>query len=65
MGATLTNLDGIDLSPESMQALLEVDKQAWVAEMAAIGEYLESFGEHSPKGLQQECQRVATALQQD
>ncbi len=59
------NLDGIAVTAESMQALLEVNADAWQAEMAAINEYLESFGPRSPSALQQECQRVATALQQD
>lgn len=59
------NLEGIAVTFESMQALLEVDVAAWQEEMASIGEYLESFGSRTPKALQQECQRVATALQHD
>ncbi len=59
------NLEGIDVSAESMQTLLEVDVPAWQAEMASISEYLESYGSRTPQALRQECQRVATALQQD
>lgn len=59
------NLEGIAVSAETMQSLLEVDREAWQAELVAIGEYLNSFGSRTPRALQQECQRVATALQQD
>ncbi len=59
------NLEGIDVAPETMQALLDVDREAWQAELAAIAEYLETFGSRTPDALKQECQRVATALQQD
>lgn len=59
------NLEGIDVTAESMQTLLEVDVPAWQAEMASIGEYLESYGSRTPQALLQECQRVVTALQQD
>jgi phosphoenolpyruvate carboxykinase (GTP) len=58
------NLEGIAVSAETMQALLEVDREAWRAELVAIGEYLNSFGSRTPRALQQECQRVTTALQQ-
>jgi len=57
------NLEGIDVSDESMRILLEVNQQDWIAEMAAIAQYLQSFGSRTPEALEQECQRVATALQ--
>ncbi len=59
------NLEGIQVDAETMQALLEVNPQDWKTEMAAIAEYLGSYGSRSPEELHQECQRVATALQQD
>jgi phosphoenolpyruvate carboxykinase (GTP) len=55
-------LDGIDVSAETMSALLEVDVEAWKAEIADIGEYLQSFGERTPAALQAERERVAGAL---
>jgi phosphoenolpyruvate carboxykinase (GTP) len=58
------NLKGINVTPETMQALLDVDTEAWQAEMKAIADYLASYGSRTPQALQQECQRVAKALQQ-
>jgi phosphoenolpyruvate carboxykinase (GTP) len=58
------NLEGIDVSLETMHDLLEVDAEAWQTEMAAIADYLATFGSRTPQTLQQECQRVAKALQQ-
>jgi phosphoenolpyruvate carboxykinase (GTP) len=55
-------LDGIDVSEKTMSALLEVDVEAWKAEIADIGEYLQSFGERTPAKLKAERERVARAL---
>ena len=57
-------LDGIEVSTETMRALLEVDVEAWKAEIADIGEYLQSYGERTPAALQAERERVAAALDQ-
>jgi phosphoenolpyruvate carboxykinase (GTP) len=56
------NLDGIHVPTESMEALLEVDHEAWKAEIADIGEYLDSYGERTPASLKAEQQKVAAAL---
>jgi len=58
------NLDGIEVTAETVQSLLEVNPQDWTAEMAAITEYLNSFGSRTPQALQQECQRVVAGLLQ-
>ena len=55
-------LEGVDVSAEAMRALLEVDVEAWKAEIADIGEYLQSYGERTPAVLAAERERVATAL---
>jgi phosphoenolpyruvate carboxykinase (GTP) len=55
-------LDGIRVEPPTMAALLEVDVEAWKAEMAAIGEYLGSYGDRTPAALEAERARVAQAL---
>jgi phosphoenolpyruvate carboxykinase (GTP) len=55
-------LDGIEVSTETMRALLEVDVEAWKAEIADIGEYLQSYGERIPAALTAERERVAAAL---
>jgi phosphoenolpyruvate carboxykinase (GTP) len=45
-----------------MVALLEVDVEAWKAEMAAIGDYLGDYGDRTPAALEAERARVAQAL---
>ena len=56
------NLDGIQVPAQAMAALLEVDQEAWKAEIAAIGEYLDSYGERTPAALKAEQQAVAADL---
>ena len=56
------NLDGIEVLPENMQALLEVDTEAWKQELASVGEYLSSFGDRTPATMMTEQARVAEAL---
>jgi len=56
-------LDGIDVAPSTMAALLEVDVEAWKSEMTDIGEYLDSFGSRMPEALKTERERVVAALQ--
>jgi phosphoenolpyruvate carboxykinase (GTP) len=58
------NLDGIDVSSETMGALLEVDRDAWSAELSEIREYLDSFGERTPQRPKAEQERVARALKE-
>jgi phosphoenolpyruvate carboxykinase (GTP) len=45
-----------------MEALLEVDREAWRAEISDIGEYLDSYGARTPAALKAEQERVAGAL---
>ena len=56
------NLDGIDVPMQTMAALLEVDGEAWKAEIADIGEYLDSYGERTPTALKAEQIKVREAL---
>jgi phosphoenolpyruvate carboxykinase (GTP) len=56
------NLDGIDVTPQTLAGLLEVDQAAWVTELSEIGDYLDSYGERTPAALKAECERVAWAL---
>jgi phosphoenolpyruvate carboxykinase (GTP) len=46
-----------------MAALLEVDVEAWKAEIADIGEYLGGYGDRLPAALEAERERVAQALE--
>ena len=53
---------GLDVSVDTMAALTSIDTQQWQTEMAAIGEYLDSYGERLPDALRQEQQRVVAEL---
>ncbi|WP_430391343.1 phosphoenolpyruvate carboxykinase (GTP) [Dyella sp. 20L07] len=57
-------LSELSLDRGTVDTLLDVDHAGWTAELAAIAEYLESFGERMPKQLHDEQQRVAKALDQ-
>jgi phosphoenolpyruvate carboxykinase (GTP) len=54
--------EGLAVSPNALTELLDVDLAGWQAELAAIGQYLESFGARLPQRLRAEQQRVAQAL---
>ncbi|MGB0132475.1 phosphoenolpyruvate carboxykinase (GTP) [Dokdonella sp.] len=56
------NLDDLGLSSAAIDSLLEIDVDGWSREMAATGEYLESFGARLPKALKAEQQRIAEEL---
>jgi len=56
-------LDGIQVAEATMAALLEVDVEAWKAEIADIGEYLGGYGDRLPAALEAERERVARALE--
>jgi len=55
-------LHGLTLEQAKLDELLAVDTTAWQGELAAIGDYLESFAPRLPARLHKEQQRVATAL---
>jgi phosphoenolpyruvate carboxykinase (GTP) len=56
------DVDGLRMSDDALAALLAVDAAGWQDELAAIGEYLDSYGERMPASLKAEQQRVAAAL---
>ena len=56
------NTDGIEITPETLQALLSVDTDNWKSETRQIAEYLDRFGDRTPAALKDECARVARAL---
>jgi phosphoenolpyruvate carboxykinase (GTP) len=56
------DVDGLALAPGALDALLEVDIEGWRGELAAIGDYLDSYGARMPAALKAEQQRVAAAL---
>jgi phosphoenolpyruvate carboxykinase (GTP) len=56
------NLEGLDLDPEQLEALLAVDQAGWQTEIADVETYLESFSPRLPEALRRECDRIAQAL---
>ena len=60
--ASELNLDGLKLDRAHLDELLEVDNAAWQDELAAIGQYLDTFAPRLPERLRKEQKRVAQAL---
>ena len=58
-------LDGATLDRAHLDELLDVDNAGWQRELAAIGDYLDSFVPRLPERLRKEQQRVASALADD
>ncbi|WP_407352480.1 phosphoenolpyruvate carboxykinase (GTP) [Luteimonas sp. R10] len=56
------DLDGVELSGEARSGLFACVREAWQAELAEIGEFLDGYGAHVPEALAVERQRVADAL---
>ena len=56
------NLQGLDIAPEAMDALLDVDTEGWREEMRKIADYLAQYGDRVPAELYAERDRVAAAL---
>jgi phosphoenolpyruvate carboxykinase (GTP) len=57
------DLDGLHLDHATLDQLFEVERHAWQHELAAIGEYLDEYGERTPQALRDEHRRVAAALE--
>ncbi len=56
------DVDGIDVSSDTLQQLLAVDNAQWRDEMQAMGEYLQSYGDRLPPALAAEHERIVEAL---
>ncbi|MBT8098764.1 MAG: phosphoenolpyruvate carboxykinase (GTP) [Gammaproteobacteria bacterium] len=54
--------DGLEISDEAMHALTHIDIEQWQTEMAAVGDYLRSYGDRLPAALAKELDRVAAEL---
>ncbi|MGH8280686.1 MAG: phosphoenolpyruvate carboxykinase (GTP) [Gammaproteobacteria bacterium] len=52
----------LEISAETMQALLAVDRDRWLKEMQTLDEYFKSYGERLPVKLRDEHRRVTAAL---
>jgi phosphoenolpyruvate carboxykinase (GTP) len=53
---------GLNLSPDSLEKLLSVDTDGWLAEIPSIREHLKLFGSHLPKALLDETDALEQRL---
>ena len=56
------DVNGLDINPETLAQLLQVDVEQWRAEMAEFGAYLDSYGDRLPPALAQERRAIEEAL---
>ena len=56
------NTHGLDIDPATLEALLEVDTDAWLDEAEQIREYLQEYGERLPLQLIEELDAVVADL---
>ncbi|MEO0575793.1 MAG: phosphoenolpyruvate carboxykinase (GTP) [Pseudomonadota bacterium] len=52
----------LSVDDETLDALLHIDNAAWTAEINAVGDYLDTFGERLPQDLKHVRARVGAAL---
>ena len=57
------NLDGTDVSPETLRELLSVDQELWKQEAAGIEEFYQKFGSKLPAALKEELETLKHNLQ--
>ena len=55
---------GLDISPDDLNAVLEIDPEAWKREVQSIREYYQSFGDHMPFELIKELDGLEERLAQ-
>ncbi|RAG84190.1 phosphoenolpyruvate carboxykinase (GTP) [Streptacidiphilus pinicola] len=56
------DLDGLTINQADLDLLLSVDRDIWKQEAALIPEHLELFGEHTPKALWDEYEKLTQRL---
>ncbi len=56
------NVEGLDISDETLVELLSVDKAVWADELAGIGEFFAKFGDKLPKELADELEGLKSRL---
>ena len=56
------NLDGVDVSRETLADLLSVDKALWTEEVAGIRDFYQQFGDKLPKALADELDALEARL---
>ncbi len=61
-GEGTMDISGLDISPEVMEKLTEVDREAWLLELGKIREHYARFGEKIPQALQNEVAALEERL---
>ncbi len=56
------DITGLDVTPETLNELLDVDISQWRNEMAAFGEYLQEYGSRLPSELADEHAEISKSL---
>ncbi|EPP28760.1 phosphoenolpyruvate carboxykinase family protein, partial [Chlamydia psittaci 08-2626_L3] len=56
------NLEGLNLSTQSLQDLLSVDVPGWLKEVANVREYCKIFGADLPQTITDELFRIENEL---
>lgn len=56
------NVAGLDISRETLEELLTVYNEQWIAEMDSCAEYLASYGERLPKPIRDQLEAVQKEL---
>ncbi|MGH8225837.1 MAG: phosphoenolpyruvate carboxykinase (GTP), partial [Gammaproteobacteria bacterium] len=59
------DIEGLGVDETTMQALLAIDPDQWREEYAAIGKYLDSYGERLPTLLRDKHAEISAALADD
>ncbi len=59
------DLTGLDISPEDLRVLLTVDREAWQAEAANLGEYYNNFGDRLPAALRRQLAALQERLSEE
>lgn len=56
------NLDGLDLTVDTLKTILNVDSDDWKKEVAGIEEFYQKFGDKLPEELKKELERLQSKL---
>ena len=59
------DIDGLDMTPEQIEAALRVDPEEWKAELPQIQEWFEKFGDQLPAVLWTELDGLRARLGAD
>ena len=57
------NVEGLDISADTMKELLSVDKESWKADLASIKEFYAKIGDRMPKELYDELEAFRVRLE--